>query len=170
MTTPIELDVEAEPEPSGPATRLIAMIVPLAVGASALVNAYLLGVGTLTAPGAGLWPAFASAAMVIGSIVLLVRWRMAPNDCERFDRRTLHIGLAVASLSVFVVVFGGLDAFGWPGIGFEWSTFLLLAFWLRVLGQESWKTTVLVALGVTVALHLFFIELFQAPLPHLIGP
>jgi putative tricarboxylic transport membrane protein len=166
VAEPVELDVEDAPERSGPRTRLVAAAVCLAIGLAALVNSYQLGVGTLTAPGAGLWPAGASAITVAASIILLVGFRRT-DDCERFGHSTLTIGLATASLGVFVLLFGGVG--GWPGIGFEWSMAALLAFWLKVVGGESWRVTVGVTVACIVVLHLFFIEMLGAPIPHVIG-
>lgn len=163
----IELAPEEEPEPAGPITRLVAAGVALVIGVAALVNSFLLGLGTLTEPGAGLWPASASAVLVVAALVLLVRLRRMPNDAERFGRGTLTIGLGAVSLAVFVVLFGGIGV--WPGVGFELATMALLVFWLKVLGGESWRATVAVTVGCTVALHLILIELLEAPIPHVIG-
>ena len=105
--------------------------------------------------------------MLIGAgLVLLIGFRRA-DDCERFGRGTLTIGFGAASLGAFVVLFGGFG--GWPGVGFELAAVALLVFWLKVLGRESWRATVLVTVGCTVALHLLLIELLEAPIPHVIG-
>jgi len=169
MTLPVEPHVEDEDEPP-PATlagRLIAAAVPLVVGAAALVNSILLGIGSLTDPGAGLWPAGASCLMILGSVLLLARWRSI-KDGESFDRSgLLTIGLALVFAGIYVILFGGWGT--WPGTGFEWATALMLALWLRLIGRESWLMTAAVSIGVTAALHLLFIELLKAPIPHTIG-
>jgi hypothetical protein len=137
------------------------------VGAAALVNSLLLGIGSLTDPGAGLWPAGASCLMIIGSVLLLARWRTI-NDGERFDLTGLRtIGLSLVLAGMFVILFGGMGS--WPGIGFEWATALMLALWLKLIGRESWLMTAAVSVGVTIGLHLLFIELLKAPIPHTIG-
>jgi len=156
-----------EPPPASTRGRLIAAAVPLVVGAAALVNSILLGLGSLTDPGAGLWPAGASSLMIVGSVLLLVRWRLI-NDGERFSGRGLvTIGLGLVLAGVYVILFGGVGP--WPGTGFEWATALMLALWLKLIGRESWLMTAAVSVGVTAGLHLLFIELLKAPIPHTIG-
>lgn len=164
----VDLDVEGEPEPSGLTTRLIAAMVPLAIGAVALVSSYRLGIGTPTAPGAGLWPAGASVVVVVASVIVLIGVRRAA-DCERFGGGVAAIGLGVVGLGGFVVLFGGASALSWPGVGFEWSTAALLVFWLKVLGKESWRVTAFVTVAFVAVTHVLLIELLQAPIPHTIG-
>ncbi|GIH09132.1 hypothetical protein Rhe02_71990 [Rhizocola hellebori] len=156
-----------EPPPASVPARLIAAAVPLLVGTAALVNSLLLGVGTLTDPGAGLWPAGASSLMIVGSVILIVNVRSVV-DGERFSASGVRtIGLSLVFIAVFLMMFGGFGA--WPGTGFEWATLVTLALWLKLIGRESWWMTAAVSVGVTVALHLLFIELLNAPIPHTIG-
>jgi putative tricarboxylic transport membrane protein len=158
---------EDEPPPASTRGRLTAAAVPLVVGAAALINSIALGIGSLTDPGAGLWPAGASCLMIAGSVLLLIRWREI-KDGEAFSGTGLRtLGVALALAGMFVILFGGIG--DWPGIGFEWATVLMLALWLKLIGRESWLTTAAVSIGVTVALHLVFIELLNAPIPHTIG-
>jgi len=158
---------DEEPEPASTTGRLIAAVVPLLVGAAALVNSLLLGIGDLTEPGAGLWPAGASCMMILGSVILLARWRSI-DDGEHFGGHGLRtIGLSLVLAGVFVILFGGMGS--WPGTGFEWATVLMLALWLRLIGRESWLMTAVISVGVTAALHVLFIELLKAPIPHTIG-
>jgi putative tricarboxylic transport membrane protein len=156
-----------EPPPASTTGRLTAAAVPLVVGTAALIGSFTLGIGSLTDPGAGLWPAGASCLMIAGSVLLLARWR-AGNDGERFDLAGLrNIALSLVLAGVFVLLFGGMGS--WPGIGFEWATALMLALWLKLIGRESWLMTAAVSIGVTAVLHLLFIELLKAPIPHTIG-
>jgi putative tricarboxylic transport membrane protein len=162
----VEVAPEEEPEPAGPVTRLVAAGIVFVVGVAALVGAYRLGLGTPTDPGAGLWPAGASAVLAGVALVLLVRFRRV-DDAERFGHGTLTVGFGAASLGGFVVLFGG--AGNWAGVGFELAVVALLVFWLKVIGRESWRTTTVVTVVCTVALHLLLIELLGAPIPHVIG-
>jgi hypothetical protein len=126
-----------------------------------------MGVGTLTDPGAGLWPAFASSLIILGSVILIVTIGSVV-DGEHFSATGLRtIGLSLVFIGVFLILFGGFGS--WPGTGFEWATLLTLALWLKVIGGESWLMTAGVSVGATVVLHLLFIELLKAPIPHTIG-
>jgi putative tricarboxylic transport membrane protein len=67
--------------------------------------------------------------------------------------------VACVSLVAYTAVIGA--------VGFELPTAILLAFWLRVLGGEPWRTTVAVSVGVTVVTYAVFILALGVALPHL---
>lgn len=161
-----ELDVEVVTPPGGPVTDLIAALVPLLLGIPALLYSISLGLGTPTDPGAGMWPAVCCGVLLIAAIVALVR-RKVTESCERFGRRTLDIGLGGLSIGVFIMLFTGIGS--WAGAGMEFSFLALVAFWVKVLGRESWVTTAVISVSCTVVLHLIFIELLAAPIPHVFG-
>lgn len=161
------LDLPDEPEPASYRARLIAAAVPLIVGAAALANSIMLGLGTFTSPGPGLWPAGASTMMIVGSVLALLTAR-STVDGERFSAHGWRtIGISLVFVGLYVLLFGGFG--DWPGIGFESATVLMLALWLKLIGRESWWMTAAVSIGVTIVLHLLFIEVLKAPIPHTIG-
>lgn len=67
---------------------------------------------------------------------------------------------------------GAVSLLGYAAIfertGFEVATILLAVVWLKVIGSETWRSTVLVAVASTAVLHLIFIELLTVNLPRLI--
>jgi putative tricarboxylic transport membrane protein len=133
----------------------LAGLVAVAVGLAAAVGARDLGVGSLTDPGPGLWPLVVSAVLVISGGVVAVR----PGEgAEPIGREAWVVVLACLSLVVYTAVIST--------VGFEVPTVLLLAFWLRVFGAESWRTTVALSVGVTVVVYLVFILALGVPLPH----
>ncbi|HCT78786.1 MAG TPA: hypothetical protein DGT23_19940 [Micromonosporaceae bacterium] len=146
--------------PAGRAVRLAATLVPLGLGVACLLYSLSLKVGTPTAPEPGFWPAIVSCLLLVSSIWLLVSGH-GKDECESFTRSSLGIAFGVASLVAFVLLFNV--------IGFELACVGLFVFWLKVLGRESWKVTVLTSVGFTAVFHVLFIELLGAPLPRLIG-
>ena len=56
-----------------------------------------------------------------------------------------------------------------PLIGFEIPSLVLCVVWLRFLGGESWRSTVLVSLGTVTAFYFLFLYGLSIPLPHLIA-
>jgi putative tricarboxylic transport membrane protein len=90
--------------------------------------------------------------------VLATRIRRT-DDAERFTRSALLVLAAVASMAVFVAV---VDT-----IGFEIPTAVLAFVWLRLLGRERWRTSIVISIGVTVALYLLFVAAFDVSIPHL---
>lgn len=98
------------------------------------------------------------AVLAASSAVLLIFGRRA-EDYEKLTGRVLAIALGVVSLGLFVVLF--------QRVGFELPTLLVFVFWLRFLGGESWRTTILVATGTTAAFYVLFIVVLGTSLPHI---
>jgi putative tricarboxylic transport membrane protein len=127
----------------------------VAVGAAAALAAKHLGVGELTDPGPGLWPLVVSAVLVITGAIVAIR----PGEGgEPIGRDAWAVVVACLTLFVYTAVI--------TDVGFELPTVVLLAFWLRVLGGEPWRTTVAVSVGVTVVVYAVFIVALGVALPH----
>jgi putative tricarboxylic transport membrane protein len=134
----------------------VAGLMALAVGVAASLGARHLGAGSLTDPGPGLWPLVVSAVLVSTGAAVAVR----PGDeAETIGRDAWAVVVACVSLVAYTAVIGA--------VGFELPTAILLAFWLRVLGGEPWRTTVVVSVGVTVVAYVVFILALGVALPHL---
>jgi hypothetical protein len=149
---------EHRPPAGGPAYQVVGTLVVLAVGLSGAVLAYGYGLGTLRRPGAGLWPFVISMVVVALSLLLLVLGRHL-DDSETFTRTSLLV-------LVGLVTFVGLGAL-LPVTGFEIPAFLLCVIWLRFLGGESWRSTIVISLVTVTAFYLLFLEGLRIPLPHL---
>lgn len=132
-------------------------LVALAVGVFFMVSAYQLSFSLpmQPGPGPGAWPFLVSAVMVASSTIVLLTDR--GEDYERFTGRVGVIGLGLASLAVFIVAFAFL--------GFILPGFLTLAFWLRFLGGESWRTTLLLSVLFTAIFYVLFVPLLGVPFP-----
>lgn len=133
----------------------IGPLLVLAVGVGALVGAVGLSLGTLTAPGPGLWP-FIVALLLTGTALILVVID-DPQDYEPWTRGTARIMGGVAGLAVFVVAF--------EVIGFLLPAFLMLLLWLRVFGGESWRWALGLALAGSVGFYLLFDTALGVPFP-----
>jgi putative tricarboxylic transport membrane protein len=154
-----ELEDERPPA-GGPGYQTVGALVGLAVGVGAAVMAYGYGLGSLHQPGPGLWPFVVSVVIVVLSALLLVVGR-GLDDSEKFTRSSL---LAAAGAITFVA-FGVLM----PLIGFEIPAVLLCVVWLRFLGGESWRNTVVISLLTTAVFYFLFLYGLRIPLPHLIA-
>ncbi|WP_156270525.1 tripartite tricarboxylate transporter TctB family protein [Kocuria sediminis] len=153
-----ELEFEEEAPRGGVTTARLGALVPLALGVFGLVVSLGLGIGSPSAPGAGLWPFVISLCMIAAAGTALLRAKQ-DDDVEAFDRGILTVGLSVVSL----LVYAGLL----PLIGFEIPTVLLLFFWIKVLGKEGWRSAIVVSLVATVAVYGLFVLLLAVPIPHL---
>ena len=54
-----------------------------------------------------------------------------------------------------------------PKIGFEIPSLALCVVWLRFLGGESWRSTIVVSIATVAAFYLLFLYGLRIPLPHL---
>jgi putative tricarboxylic transport membrane protein len=151
---------EDRPPAGGPAYQVVAALVVVVLGAAAGFLAYGYGLGSLRRPGPGLWPLVVSALIVVLGVVLLVAGRTL-DDAEKFTRSSL---LVLAGGATFL----GLGVL-LPTIGFEIPSVLLGIVWLRFLGGESWRSTVVVSLATTAAFYVLFLYALKIPLPHLIA-
>jgi putative tricarboxylic transport membrane protein len=156
--TPLPSQHEEGPR-AGPAVRLAGGLVPLAFGVAALVLAWRMRMGEPRDPGPGMWPAIISVAIIALSVVLLVRER-DERDYERFSRGAWFNLLGVASLVAYVLLF--------RLVGFEVATLVVTAVWLKLLGGESWRTTIVLSALLTASLYTLFVLVLDAPIPRLL--
>lgn len=132
-------------------------VVVLLLGILSLVYSYgSLSLGRLASPGAGLWPFLISMALVVSSVVLLITERDG-GDYEAFTARSRFIGIGLLSLVVFIILFAY--------VGFIIPAFLTLAFWLRFLGDEPWRVTLIVSALCTAGFYGLFVPVLGVPFP-----
>jgi putative tricarboxylic transport membrane protein len=81
------------------------------------------------------------------------------TDSERFSRSSL---LPLVGLLTFIAL-GALI----PVVGFEIPALALCVVWLRFLGGETWRSTILVSVGTVAAFYVLFLHALRIPLPHL---
>jgi hypothetical protein len=151
---------DERPPAGGPAYQVVAALVALAIGIGAAVLAYGYGLGSLRRPGPGLWPFAVSVLIALLAIMLLVVGRHL-DDAEKFTRASL---LVLAGGATFI----GLGLL-LPTIGFEIPAILLGIVWLRFLGGESWRSTIVISVATTAAFYVLFLYVLKIPLPHLLA-
>lgn len=151
---------EDRPPAGGPAYQTVGALVGIAIGLGGAVLAYGYGLGSLHKPGPGLWPFVVSVVIAALSVILLVVGR-GLTDSEAFTRSS---ALPVIGAVTFVA-FGLLM----PLTGFEIPALALCVIWLRFLGGESWRNTLVISVLTTAAFYLLFLYGLRIPLPHLIS-
>jgi putative tricarboxylic transport membrane protein len=127
----------------------------VALGVGALVGGLGLSLGSLTAPGPGLWP-FVVALLLTGTALVLVVVD-DPADYEPFTRGSARVAGGLAGLAVFVAAF--------ELVGFLLPAFLMLLLWLRVFGREAWRWALGLAVAGSVGLYLLFDTLLGVRFP-----
>jgi putative tricarboxylic transport membrane protein len=148
------------PPAGGPAYQTVGALVGITIGVGGAVLASGYGLGSLHQPGPGLWPFIVSVVIGTLSVILLVVGR-GLTDSEAFTRSS---ALPVIGVVTFVA-FGLLM----PLTGFEIPALALCVIWLRFLGGESWRNTLVISVATTAAFYLLFLYGLRIPLPHLIA-
>ncbi|MGY1916457.1 tripartite tricarboxylate transporter TctB family protein [Blastococcus sp. SYSU DS0973] len=149
---------EHRPPPAGTTTNLIVALLVVALGVAALVGSLSLGAGSAGNPGSGTWPMLLSILIIVLGLALAATARGA-SDAERFSRGSWLVLAGLATMVVFVAVI--------EVIGFEIPAALLAFVWLRFLGGEGWRTSVITSIGVVIAFYLIFVAALSVPIPHL---
>lgn len=145
------------PPAAGRGTNLVIAATIVALGGAALAGAISLGLGRAASPKPGTWPMLVGVALIVLGLVLALRTRN--DDAERFTRTGLLVLAAVASMIVYVAVIGT--------IGFEVPTALLALTWMRFIGRESWRLSIIASIAITVALYALFVGALDVTIPHL---
>jgi Tripartite tricarboxylate transporter TctB family len=114
-------------------------------------------------PGSGAWPFWLSLGMLLASLTTAFRWflRATPESrsTELYMSRSAVsiVGSAVAALLGLLI--------GTHFIGIYFSLILFLAFFLRIMGRQTWPTTLSIALLTPVAIFVLFEWALTIPLP-----
>ena len=153
-----ELEHEYRPPAAGVLGNAITALVVIGLGIAALIGSLALGAGTAQRPGPGTWPLLVSAVLTVLGVVLLAIVRQS-HDAERFTSTAWLVVAGLATMVVFVAVI--------EVIGFEIPAALLCFVWLRFLGRESWRTSVITSLAVVAGFYLVFVAALAVPIPHL---
>jgi putative tricarboxylic transport membrane protein len=151
---------EERPPSGGPVYQVIGALVGVAIGIGGAVLSAGYGLGSLREPGPGLWPFVVSVLIAAMSLVLLVVGR-GLTDAEAFTRSSV---LPVVGVVTFVA-FGVLM----PVTGFEIPALALCVIWLKFLGGESWRNTVVISVVTVAVFYFLFLYGLRIPLPHLIA-
>jgi putative tricarboxylic transport membrane protein len=125
------------------------------------VESYRLGLSTANRPGPGFFPFIAAAGIgLIAALRLVSSVRVSVPD------ENSELGIAgEAKLVLYVIAGMTAYAFSLDRLGFLLCTFLLVAFYLKLIAARRWSVTLIFAAVVALSSHLFFDVLLRAELP-----
>ncbi len=149
----------AEPESRGGSRRVRRIATNLALvafGAFMLVESARMRFGSTRNPEPGFWPVIVSG-LFLGLTLLLLVTERDEKDYGDLDASSAAVALAVLSLGLFIFFFGRY--------GFIVPAFLLMLYWLRSLGGESWRLSVAGAALLVAGFHLLFVQMLGVPFP-----
>jgi hypothetical protein len=154
----LEAEAEHRPPPAGFLTNVVVAAVVVVLGAAAILGSLSLGAGSPRTPATGTWPLLISGALLLLGIGLVLAARRT-SDAERFSGASW---LVLAGLATMVAFVAAIET-----IGFEIPAALLTFVWLRFLGGETWRSSVVTTVCVVVAFYLIFVAALSVPIPHL---
>jgi len=128
----------------------------LVIGLGTGLAAANMSVGTLKQPGPGLWPFVLSVALV-GLAATQLATAPASGAGGSAGSTSVHVWLTVGDLAAYSLLVEQL--------GFIVTTALFLAFQLRIVEREGWRTVVGVAVLATAASYVVFGWILGVQLP-----
>jgi hypothetical protein len=149
---------DEKPPAAGPLANAASSLVVLGVGIGAVILSVAMGLGTPSAPQPGLWPFIISCVMVALGLFQLIAGRHN-RDAEKFTRMSISPLTGLVTLAAMVAVM--------PLIGFELPALVLCIIWMRFLGGETWRSTVLISAIVVAAFYGIFVLALGTSIPHL---
>lgn len=153
-----ELEEHHRPPPAGPISNLVTAVVIATLAVAAIVGSLALGVGSPGQPGPGTWPLLMGVALLVLSVVLAFLARRT-TDAERFTRASWQVLAGLVTMILFISAIGV--------IGFEIPAALLTFVWLRYLGGESWRLSIVISIAVVIAFYAIFVGALSVRIPHL---
>jgi hypothetical protein len=147
---------------AGPAQRTAEIGVAIAMGIFALIVIYgsiQAGIGWgVEGPKAGFFPFYVGITILIASAVNLAQARAEPTEDLFADWGQLRQVLAVVlPTAVYVAII--------PWIGIYIASMLLIAFFMKRLGNYGWHKIAPIAIGLPLVVFVVFERWFLVPLP-----
>ena len=149
---------EEKPPAAGALANAASSLVVIGVGVGATILSAAMGLGAPDKPQPGLWPFIISLVMVALGVFQLVLGRHN-RDAEKFTRMSTAPLTGLVTLAAMVALM--------PLIGFELPALVLCVIWMRFLGGETWRSTLVVSAAVVIAFYAIFVLALNTSIPHL---
>jgi hypothetical protein len=149
---------EEKPPAAGALANAASSLVVIGVGTGAVILSISMGLGTPDKPQPGLWPFIVSCVMVALGLFQLILGRHN-RDAEKFTRMSSAPLTGLVTLAAMVALM--------PLIGFELPALVLCIIWMRFLGGETWRSTLVVSAAVVIAFYAIFVFALNTSVPHL---
>ncbi|MGC0252190.1 tripartite tricarboxylate transporter TctB family protein [Pseudactinotalea sp. Z1748] len=156
IENPLDLLLEDDDEGGSALIGRLCVGLIAVILAGAVWQSYQLGLGSLGAPGPGLWPFGVAVVTFVLSIVLLilgVTWSGTAAGGNRW---------AIAAIAAFLVYCAIL-----PVLGFVLASIPVALFFTRVVGNAGWIASIATGVLAPVGAYYIFSELLAVPL---VGP
>lgn len=138
------------------AWRIGTNVAIVAFGIFVLVEAMKMPLGDPENPKAGFWPVMISGVFLFLAVLLLITER-DNRDYAAIGSSSGIVGLAILSLGLFIFLFSRY--------GFIVPGFVLMVFWMRSLGGESWPSTIVTSILLVAGFYILFVRILDVPFP-----
>lgn len=144
--------------------QVLAALFLTAVGVVAMLRSWSYGLGSSSTPGSGYFPLLVSAVLtLLGLIVAWREWRAREVVQSPWPWRSL--GFISAALLAFVLLIGGVRAWGVPAFGLLPATFVLVTLSSRAGPAMGWRETLVLSTILTALAWLVFVQLLSLSVP-----
>lgn len=145
--------------------ELVMAIVLSLISIALMIKSSELNIGWVSGlgPGAGAWPFWLSAGMLLCSLWTLFRWYRGITP----ESRSTDIFISTQGMKIVSPTVIALTALliGTHIIGIYFSIALFMIFFVRIMGRHTWVTTVALMICTPVVLFMFFEWALKVPLP-----
>lgn len=156
IENPLDLLLEDDDEGGSPLIGRLCVGLIAVILAGAVWQSYQLGLGSLGAPGPGLWPFAIGVVTFALSVVLLILGVTWSSTAEGGNRWVIA---AIAAFIVYVAIL--------PVLGFVLASIPVAFFFTRVVGNGGWIASIATGILAPVGAYYIFSELLAVPL---VGP
>ena len=142
-------DQDATGKPAGPGYRSADRLAPLAfllILAVAFTQVIRLDLGSLSAPGPGLWPMIVAIMLAVLLIATFFVGRDRPEPVSK--KVAVKVGITLALLTAFPILY--------EFVGFIPTGALVAGVFAWYIGHEKILTSVLLGVGSSIAVYLLF--------------
>ena len=144
--------------------RVLGSLVLIFLGAAIVFESLSLGLGNWSVPGPGFLPFGAGLGLLLSSLLTffheIIKKGVRIDEKENFWPRPnskRNVSLVLLSLVG--------HTFLWNGLGFSLSTFLLMFFLFRIVGQKKWLLSIAGAMLASFLAYIFFGIFLESQLP-----
>jgi len=147
-------------------TAELVMAILLALASVAImIKSAELNIGWVSGlgPGAGAWPFWLAAGMLITCLWNIAKWflKMTPESRSTEPYMTAS-GFRIIGPTVVALI---LLLLGSHVIGMYLSVLVFMVYYIRLVGRHSWITTIAISVGAPILLFVFFDWALRSPLP-----
>jgi len=141
--------------------EILGPIVLLIFGGLTTAVSSKMPMGTLSAPGSGMFPVALGGLLMVMSAIAILRTLLGERR-RREGAARLHITRSKVGLALLVMILV-TAILNWAG--YPLAAFLMVLGLVRILGEKGWVTSLVFSVMAAGGAHLVFVTWLKVPLP-----